>query len=136
MKIWTVEEANLALPRFREILAILVEQNKRADLARYALQELQERIRGDGAGMEREVAYRRARLREATTQLRQGVEQLARMGCQVKDLEAGLLDFPALRDGRQVLLCWQLDEPEVRYWHEMDQGFATRQPILSDGYAE
>ncbi len=130
MKIWTLEEANLALPHLREILSVLVEQNKRADLARYALAELEERTKGDGAGMERELEYRRARLRDAMQQLRRGIEQIDRMGCQVKDLEAGLLDFPAILDGREVLLCWQLGEPEVMYWHESDQGFASRQPIL------
>lgn len=126
MKIWTVAEANRALPHLREILSVLVEQNKRADLARQSLVELEERIRGDGLGMEKEVEYRRARLRDAMGRVRQGVEQLRRMGCQVKDLEVGLLDFPGIRDGRRVLLCWRMDEPAVLYWHDEDAGFASR----------
>ena len=127
MKIWTVAEANRALPHLHEILSVLVEQNKRADLARQSLVELEERIRGDGLGMEKEVQYRRARLRDAMGRVRQGVEQLRRMGCQVKDLEVGLLDFPGMRDGRRVLLCWRMDEPAVLYWHDEDAGFASRQ---------
>jgi hypothetical protein len=132
MKIWSAEEANRALPQLREILSVLIEQNKLADLAREALLDLEERVRGDGAGMERELEYRRARLREAVAKVRQGVEQVERMGCQVKDLETGLVDFPGVVEGRQVLLCWQMGEPAVLYWHDEDKGFATRRLIPSE----
>lgn len=53
-------------------------------------------------------------------------------GCQIKDLESGLVDFPTVWEGREVFLCWKLGESEVAFWHEVDAGFAGRQP-LSNG---
>ncbi len=61
-------------------------------------------------------------------QVRQEVAELEEFGVEVKSLE-GLVDFHALRDGRPVLLCWQLGEPTVMYWHELAAGFRGRQPI-------
>lgn len=128
-KIWSVEEANAAIPYLREILSVLVEQNKRADLAREALIDLQERAAGDGHSLGSEIEFRQARLRDAVAQVRQGIEQIRCMGLEIKDLEVGLLDFPAVIEGRQALLCWQLTEPAVLYWHDADKGFASRQPL-------
>lgn len=50
-------------------------------------------------------------------------------GVLIKDINTGLLDFPALRDGREVYLCWQYGEGEIAFWHEVEAGFAGRQPI-------
>ena len=61
------------------------------------------------------------------------LDGLASKGVQVKDPRRGLIDFPALRAGRPVWLCWQVGEPSVRYWHELDAGFAGRRPIDDDG---
>jgi hypothetical protein len=129
MKLWTVDEANAALPQLREILPTLIEQKTRADLARASLQELERRIRGDGEGKGPELEDRRTRLREALGRLRRGLEQVKRMGCVVKDLEIGLIDFPAELGGRRVYLCWRLGEPAVLYWHALDGSFAGRRPL-------
>jgi hypothetical protein len=126
MKIWTVEEVNQTLPYLNEIMSVLVEQNQQADLACQALIELEHRIVGNGHGKERELMYRRARLNDARSKMQTGIEQIHRLGCQVKDLELGLVDFPSQRDGRDVLLCWRLGEPAVLYWHGPDEGFASR----------
>jgi hypothetical protein len=77
---------------------------------------------------------------EAAEALQQEAERLAReiegyiaeaaaLGVMVKGLDTGLVDFPGELDGRPVLLCWQLGEDKVRYWHEEDAGFAGRQPL-------
>lgn len=57
------------------------------------------------------------------------VERIQGTGVLVKDLDRGLLDFPAERDGRIIFLCWQYGEPTVAYWHDIDAGFAGRQPL-------
>lgn len=61
------------------------------------------------------------------------LEQIARRGVQVKDVQRGLLDFPARRDGRTVLLCWRVGEAGLAFWHEIEAGFAGRQPVDDDG---
>ena len=60
------------------------------------------------------------------------VEQLEGLGVLVKDLDRGLVDFPALRDGEEVLLCWEVGEDEVAFWHGLDEGFAGRKPLPFD----
>jgi hypothetical protein len=51
------------------------------------------------------------------------------MGCILKDINTGLVDFPTVRKGREVFLCWQHGEPEIAFWHDVDAGFAGRQPL-------
>lgn len=57
------------------------------------------------------------------------VHQILETGAQIKDINSGLLDFSALKEGREVYLCWQYGEGEIAYWHEVDAGYAGRQPI-------
>jgi hypothetical protein len=57
------------------------------------------------------------------------IHQIQSAGAQIKDINIGLLDFSALKDGREVYLCWQHGEDEIAYWHEVDAGYAGRQPI-------
>jgi hypothetical protein len=59
------------------------------------------------------------------------VHQIQDMDVLIKDINLGLLDFPALRDGREVYLCWQYGEGEIAFWHEVEEGFAGRQSIES-----
>jgi hypothetical protein len=61
--------------------------------------------------------------------LRQAVEHIQSHGVTVKDMVVGLLDFPCLRDGQVVLLCWKLGEDDIRFWHEQDAGFQGRKPL-------
>jgi hypothetical protein len=102
---------------------------------RARLQELQgeqrevvQIIAGNGSG----YAVSEARTDEfaaAAAELERCLERLAELGVQVKDPESGLLDFPAVRDGEDVLLCWRVGEDAVEWWHGLDEGFAGRRPI-------
>ncbi len=62
-------------------------------------------------------------------QLRTLVHQVQDQGVIVKDMGIGLLDFPSLRDGREVYLCWKYGEEQIDFWHDVDAGFMGRQPI-------
>ena len=70
-----------------------------------------------------------SRLVKEFDQLDQAVRQILATGAQIKDINTGLLDFPALRAGHEVYLCWKVGERRIAYWHEIDAGFAGRQPI-------
>lgn len=59
------------------------------------------------------------------------IHQILDTGVQIKDINIGLLDFSAMRDGREVYLCWQYGEEDIAFWHEIDAGYAGRQPIES-----
>ena len=80
------------------------------------------------------IAYEEtARVRLAREHLAEAVksalERIEATGCVVKDLDVGLLDFPALMDNEEVYLCWRLGEDRIRFWHRQDEGFAGRKPI-------
>jgi hypothetical protein len=64
------------------------------------------------------------------TELSRAMSELEALDVVVRDIEQGLVDFPAVRDGEEIYLCWLLDlEPEIGFWHRLDGGFAARQPL-------
>jgi len=66
---------------------------------------------------------------EIVAKIESHLADLTAAGIQVKDVERGLVDFPHWRDGEEVFLCWQLGEPELRFWHRIDDGFAGRRAL-------
>ena len=69
------------------------------------------------------------RVGEAFLDLQAGAEEMAERDIVLRDLDRGLVDFPALRDGREVYLCWQVEEPEVGHWHAAETGYPSRLPL-------
>jgi hypothetical protein len=61
--------------------------------------------------------------------IQEKINQITRLGIELKDIDRGLVDFPSLREGRVVYLCWLVSEPTVSYWHEVEAGFRGRQPL-------
>lgn len=126
-RLFTVDEANAEVPR----LAMLVER-----LQRCALQLDAERHAAAAArGLRPEAVTSEALVRSwpaARTlieELSSVVQEIERSGAQLKDVELGLVDFPAEVDGSPALLCWQFGESEVAFWHREGEGFAGRHPI-------
>ena len=64
--------------------------------------------------------------------LKEAVNEIREVGCQVKDLDTGLIDFPTLYRGEEVLLCWRMGETDITYWHSTEEGFRGRKPIDED----
>lgn len=124
MKLFTVEEANVLLPtivpkliRIRELYSRLAVMRDSARAAASASQF--------GGGMEGGTGYVNTlyKVGQLTTEFHE-------LGVELKDYEAGLIDFPSMRNDRVVLLCWKLgEEPEIEWWHEAEAGFAGRQRI-------
>ena len=125
MKIFTVQEANALLPNVRIILAKIQRAHRKLRRYRDDAKKASEAAEQGGGGIVGGVAYATI-LTELTLQL----AELEGLGVQLKDFERGLVDFPSLRDGRVVLLCWQLGEgDELEWWHDVDAGFAGRTPL-------
>lgn len=125
MKIFSVEEANVLLPTVRGILLVIKRAHARLLAYREAAKEAAKGAEGGGGGMVGGSRYV-AVLIELT--MRMG--ELEELGVQLKDYERGLIDFPSLRDGRVILLCWQLGEgDQIEWWHDVEAGFAGRQPL-------
>jgi hypothetical protein len=125
MRLFTVEEANALLPTVREVVGRIQRVYARVAGAQGEARRAAERASLGGGGMEGGARYV-----AALTELAESAGRLEALGVQLKDYERGLIDFPAMRDGRVVLLCWQMGEGEsVEWWHDVEAGFAGRQPL-------
>jgi hypothetical protein len=119
---YTLEEANAALPKVRELIEALRSASERLG-DREAREALSEASPGNGGGdAGKTVSEGFVAMREAMLELR-GLEVVLR------DLQRGLVDFPALRDGHEVYLCWEEGEDEIGWWHEPEAGFGGRRPL-------
>jgi hypothetical protein len=133
MRHFTPEEANAALPDVRRLVERMVEHRRAHVEALERQEELEGRIRGNGGGIPpAELADTAAEVERHARELARAVDDIVELGVEVKDLDEGLIDFPALHRGETVLLCWQLGEDEVGYWHSADDGFAGRRPLPLD----
>jgi hypothetical protein len=133
MRHFTPEEANAALEQVRPLVEQLVAGREEHALAVERQEELEGKIRGNGGGIPpAELASATAEVDALARRLARLVDEIASYGAQVKDLDSGLVDFPALRGGETVLLCWQLGEDEIAWWHRVDDGFAGRRPLPLD----
>ena len=130
-KVFTVSEAQTLLPVVEALLRRAQAAGTRASELEQEMQELSQRIFMLG-GMHVNVAQaarRRAEREKALQEARDTLAEMEEIGVLVKDLEKGLLDFPSLMDGREVLLCWKLGETKIGYWHTPEEGFAGRKPL-------
>ena len=131
---FTHAEAESFLPDLDRILRSAIELKSEYDQAEQEIQSFQERVMMMGG-----VVVDRDRVLEARTQrdsiagkLRGVIEQVQQIGCLIKDLEIGLVDFPTVFRGSEVYLCWKLGEPAIEYWHGVDEGYRGRKPIDQD----
>jgi hypothetical protein len=134
-KYYTIEEANHALPLVRVIVADIVRQYRDISERKERLDQIQ-RSRGSKGRpandpYSEEVAQVEQDLEKEIAVLQEYVEELEKLGVEIKDLGRGLVDFRAMMEGREVYLCWLLGEEEITHWHELDAGFSGRQSLLA-----
>ena len=135
-KIFTIEQANAMLPLVRAITT---------DVSRLAREVVERRHRLDviTAGRDlkvsdpysEELAHVEAELEGDAARLKEYLDELKELGVEPKGAVEGLVDFPAMLDGRLVFLCWKLGEPEIAHWHELEAGFAGRQSLIAGSVA-
>jgi len=125
MKLFTLEEANDLIAVARPILLKIQARNNRIASFRESAQSAANSAQFGGGGMESGSIYVKLLYELGKLTL-----ELDALGIQLKDYSRGLIDFPSMREGRVVLLCWQLGEgDEIEWWHDLETGFAGRQPI-------
>ena len=125
MKLFTIQEANALLPSVRAIVTKIQQAHRQVGRYREEAAKAAEAAEKGGGGVSAGLVYA-----EALVNLTGKIAELEILGVQLKDFERGLVDFPSLRDGRVVLLCWQMGEgDELEWWHDVDAGFAGRTPL-------
>ena len=129
-RIFTPEEANALLPEVRPIVEEMVRERRELNAAQERQEELEATIRGNGGDIEpSRVGELEGEVQSHAAAIAACLHRIHDLGVQVKDLDTGLVDFPAEREGEIVLLCWQLGEDEIAYWHRVEDGFAGRRPL-------
>jgi hypothetical protein len=137
-RFYDIDDANAALPELGGILETLAEQ--RAELVRIRDDVLARHpeIEDEAAGGDTRVAaddirLARLRMQGLVDQMAAGVARIEAQSITLRDISEGLVDFPALVNGRQVWLCWKRGEGDIAFWHDLESGFAGRRPLSELG---
>src|SRR5438128_1419434 len=131
-RLFTIEQANHMLPLVRAITTDLASLAKDVVERRHRLALLTSgRDLKPGDPYSDELSQMEADLERDATRLQGYVDELRELGVEPKGAVEGLVDFPCQLEGKLVLLCWRLGEPEVLYWHDLDSGFTGRQPLTA-----
>jgi hypothetical protein len=123
---YTLDEARLLLPQIRSTLLQLAIERRRADASH---DELHRRLRHEANGDPADQARLEATTEELRARVRDLLDHLESLGVVIRDLDAGLVDIPTVRDGEPAWLCWRIADPELGYWHTTREGFSTRRPL-------
>jgi hypothetical protein len=133
MRHFTPEEANAALAEVRPLVERMVAHRRAHVEALTRQEELEGRIRGNGGGIPpATLAAVAGEVDSEARELARVIDEIVEYGAEVKDIDEGLIDFPALSRGETVLLCWKLGEDEIRYWHSVEGGYAARRELPLD----
>jgi hypothetical protein len=122
-KLFTLQEAKSLIPRLRSILADAGEERGRMKSLNPEIQKARDKAQFDGYS-----AYGVEYI-ETVTHLMLLLQKIRDWGVLLKDVDRGLCDFPYMKEGRVVYLCWQLGEDTIEYWHDIESGFAGREPL-------
>ena len=120
---YTVEEANALLPTLRPVVADILAARQRIVDAQPELWPMLEKAIGNGGSQKAGAVL------ADFEKIQRSIQAVEALGLQIKDVNTGLVDFLSERNGREVYLCWRYDEPRVDHWHDLDAGFAGRQPL-------
>jgi len=128
-RIFTPQDANKALPEVKRRFNTILSQKNNV----VALQEELQKTVESGSSLERFIK-KKQQLNGAVSYLYKAIEQLEDMGIMIKSVDEGLIDFPSARFDEEVWLCWKLGEPEIKFWHDKDEGFMGRKPLAPKGF--
>jgi len=133
-KRFKLAQAQSLLPQVDRLLRDALTAKSAYDDVEHSIQSFGERVMlMGGIAVNREQVIERRSLRNSSAaRLRSAIEEVQELGCVIKDLDIGLVDFPTFFRGVEVYLCWKLGEPDIAFWHGMDEGFRGRKAIDQD----
>ncbi len=128
---FTPSEVEALIPALTEIMERVMAAHRRAEAVGERLRGERHRIALTGGGVIDRAAWQveQQELERLDAAIQEGLHEILSLGGVPKDLGLGLVDFPHLRGGREVNLCWKYGEREIRYWHGLDEGYARRKPL-------
>lgn len=133
-RFFNLPEAEKLLPQIEALLRSLIQLKQEYESAESELGRIAQRIAFAGGMIapRDKIVQLRARKDGAARALKSNLEKIQEIGCQLKDIDIGLIDFPTLYRGQEVYLCWKLGESGIGFWHHIEDGYRGRRPIDSD----
>ncbi len=130
-RLFTLDEANRLIPWLERAFQGAMETYERLQELRQRLTEIQrERMRRNGTfDRQAELSATETRVQEIEADINEILRDISAEGIIVRDVSRGLVDFPSVRDGREVYLCWVRGEDTIGFWHDTNRGFDHRQPL-------
>lgn len=126
---FTLEEAESLLPNLTDLILRMQERKQEHERFHMRVLELEQKMAGNGHVGERPLKEARLGMANAVAELNGLVQELEALGCELKDIDQGLVDFRSVMGEEEVYLCWKLGEPGIGWWHSLETGFAGRQPL-------
>ena len=128
-KLFTIEEAERMIPKLEEIVQHLIITKKSAMEAGQELASIQEEMKSGNSVRAADLVNKRTELDFLVRILNEGLDTIEQLGAQPKDIDLGLVDFPTVIEGEEVLLCWKYGEKSIDFYHNLIEGFAGRKPL-------
>jgi hypothetical protein len=127
---WSPDEVEALIPELTQLMGEVMERHKTASTLAESVKAEKTRLAMVGGGLPA-PSWREntAQLERLTAEMKSRLERIHELGGTPKDLTLGLVDFPHLRDGREVNLCWKYGERAIRFWHGLDEGYAARKAL-------
>lgn len=129
MRYYDLDSANTQLLRVKPLLLALRQDRDQVAREQQELQRLEASPDAQEPGVIAQRDQREAAVRDAVARMHEIVVRLVEWDVTLRDINTGLIDFPALANGRPVWLCWRLGEGDIAWWHGTDEGFAGRKPL-------
>jgi hypothetical protein len=131
-KVFTLSEANALLPTLEPLVRRMVEASREFRASERLLDAFRARATMEGGILpDRDLSGAKAEADRLQTEIQRLATDVEAVGCILKDVDVGLVDFLSLRQGRQVYLCWRLGERSIEFWHSLEEGYAGRKPVES-----
>jgi hypothetical protein len=128
-RLFSRDEAEAMLPQVAPLLWQAQRLKQQHDEALRQIAELQAKGQGNGHSLDAEINRATVAAQKTAAEINGIIDRVRGMGVEVKDLDMGLVDFRSEVGGREVYLCWKLGEEHIAWWHELDTGYASRQPL-------
>lgn len=125
-KYFTIEDAERLLPEIEKILSRTIKLNKALEI----IESIEIEVYDDCYEDFSKITKANKQFHKLSYEFYDNIEKLEEMGCLVKDLEFGIVDFYYRFEGRDIFLCWKLGEKQIKFWHEIDAGYIGRKPIV------
>ena len=122
-RLFTLEEANAFIPQLLSLVPEIQKLSGSMDNDFPDIHNAREKAKWNG-GSAQGAGYLNVILKYSHL-----IQEIESIGCEIKGVREGLIDFPSIREGREIYLCWRMPETEINFWHGLDAGFSGRQPI-------